>query len=143
MQKKTFIQKPAEVIREWHVIDAKGQVLGQVATQIATKLMGKHKPTFTSHVDGGDYVIVINAAEVAVTGAKVSDKKYYSYSGFPGGLRVRSFGEMQAALPGEVIRKAVYNMLPKNRLRSPRMERLKIYSGAEHKHHSQLASKKA
>lgn len=137
---KSYNQKPAEVTRQWHIIDAKGKVLGEVATQVAVKLMGKNKPTFTSHVDGGDYVVVINAKEVAVTGTKELNKKYYSYSGFPGGLRVQTFGEIMTKRPGFVIERAVYNMLPKNKLRSPRMNRLKVYSGAEHKHQSQVGA---
>jgi len=132
------MQKTAEITRAWHVVDAQAQVLGQVATKIAVKLMGKNKPTFTPHIDGGDFVVVINAKEVVVTGNKAKAKTYYSYSGFPGGLSSRSFEELQALHPEKIIEKAVYNMLPKNKLRSGRMSRLKIYAGAEHKHQSQL-----
>lgn len=138
---KTYMQKAADVDRKWHLVDVKGKVLGRVATEIAEKLIGKHKPTYTPHIDGGDYVVVINAADIAVTGNKMDDKIYYSHSGFPGGLKKKSLGEMMEKKPTDVIKKAVYNMIPKNRLRSPRMNRLKIYAGAEHKHSSQLAEK--
>lgn len=137
---KTYMQKTAEVTRQWHVVDAQGRILGQVATEIATKLIGKHKPTFTPHIDGGDFVVVINAAKVEVSGNKIKDKMYYSYSGYPGGLTKRSYGEVQAIRPETIIEKAVYNMLPKNKLRSGRMTRLKVYVGAEHKHQSQLGA---
>jgi large subunit ribosomal protein L13 len=135
---KTYMQKTAEVNREWHLVDVKGQVLGRIATEIATKLIGKHKPTYTPHIDAGDYVVVINAAEVAVTGNKKSDKMYRTHSGHPGGLKEINFQDLIAKFPTRVIEKAVYNMLPKNRLRQERMMRLKIYAGAEHKHESQL-----
>ncbi len=132
------MQKPAEVQRTWHLIDVKGRVLGQVATEIATKLMGKHKPTYTPHVDAGDFVVVINAAEVVVTGNKGETKEYYDHSLFPGGLRTRTFNTMKAANPAEIIERAVYNMVPPNRLRKDRMNRLKVYATAEHKHESQF-----
>lgn len=139
---KTFMQKPAEVKRAWHVVDAKDQVLGQVATQVATLLIGKHKPTFTPHVDSGDFVVVINAKEVAVTGKKETDKKYYTHSHFQGGLRIKTLGEMREDFPERIIEKAVFNMLPKNKHRSDRMIRLKVYAGAEHKHQAQLGEAK-
>jgi len=139
MKQTTYMQKSAEVTRNWHIVDVKGQVLGRVATGIATKLMGKHKPTYTPHIDAGDYVVVINAAEIEVTGNKVEDKTYYSYSGYPGGLKKKSFGELQAKYPERIIEKAVYNMLPDNRLRDERMKRLKVYAGSEHPHQSQIA----
>ncbi len=132
------MQKPADVKRQWLVVDAKGKVLGQVATDIAKKLMGKEKVTFTSHVDGGDYVVVINASLVEVTGRKGERKEYVDHSGFPGGTRTRTFNQMQAGKPGEAISRAVYNMLPKNRLRTERMARLKVYAGTEHPHQSQV-----
>jgi large subunit ribosomal protein L13 len=139
----TYMQKPAEVKRQWHLIDAQGKVLGQVATEIAVALMGKNKPTFTSHVDGGDYVVVINSKQVEVSGQKADKKMYYSYSGYPGGLSKRTFSELQTIHPHRAIEKAVYNMLPKNKLRTDRMNRLKVYAGAEHPHQSQLAETKA
>src|SRR5258708_9537925 len=134
---KTYNQKPAEVKREWHLIDAKGKVLGQIATEIATKLMGKHKPTYTPNTDGGDFIVVINAAEVVVTGNKGETKKYYDHSLTPGGLRVRTFNSMLEKAPTEIIERAVYNMIPGNRLRKGRMGRLKVYATAEHKHEGQ------
>jgi large subunit ribosomal protein L13 len=133
------MQKRAEVTREWHLVDADSQVLGRLATQIAEKLIGKNKPTYTPHIDGGDYVVVVNAANVKVTGNKEQDKMYHSYSGFPGGLSKMSFAELLEKHPEKVIERAVYNMIPKNKLRSGRMARLKIYPTAEHKHQSQLA----
>lgn len=138
---KTYMQKTAEVKRDWHLMDASNRVVGQLATEIAVKLMGKHKPTFTPHIDGGDYVVVVNASKVEVTGAKAGRKMYYRHSHFPGGLTEMTFEEMLAKKPEEIITRAVYNMLPKNRLRQERMARLKVYAGAEHKHESQLAAK--
>lgn len=137
----TYMQKPADVERQWHIIDAQGQVLGRLATQIASKLIGKHKTTVTPHVDGGDYVVVINAAQIQVTGNKLSDKLYYRHSLRPGGMKIRNLQEMITDFPEEVIRRAVYNMIPKNRLRTGRMNRLKVYAGAEHKHAPQLNTK--
>lgn len=135
---KTFIKKPAEVTREWHLVDAKGRVLGQVAVEIAKKLLGKHKVDYTPHVDAGDFVVVINAAQVEVTGRKATDKMYYRHSGYPGGLKSQNFSELLEKFPDRVIKLAVTNMLPKNKLRDPRMKRLKVYAGAEHTHESQL-----
>jgi large subunit ribosomal protein L13 len=135
---KTYMQKPAEVKRTWHLIDVKGRILGQVATEIALLLAGKNKVTFTPHVDAGDFVIVINAKEVVVTSGKEDRKKYYRHSHFPGGITENTFAELIAKKPDEVIHRAVFNMLPKNKLRPDRMARLKIYAGAEHKHQSQL-----
>lgn len=134
------MQKPAEVERQWHVLDAKGKVLGMFATEVAQLLIGKHKPTYTPHVDGGDYVVVINAAEVEVTGNKRQDKKYYRHSGYPGGLKVKSFDELQRDFPERIIELAVANMLPKNKQRQDRLNRLKVYAGAEHKHESQIST---
>lgn len=138
---KTYMQKPAEVKRQWHLIDAKGRVLGQVATEISQILIGKNKPTYTPHVDGGDYVVVINAKEVEVTGNKSTTKMYYRHSSLPGGIWESNFADLIAKKPTDVIERAVYNMLPKNKLRPDRMARLNIYAGAEHKHNSQLGSK--
>ncbi len=138
---KTYMHKPADVKREWHLMDAQDQVLGRFATQVAEKLIGKHKKEFTPHVDGGDYVVVINAVEIAVTGNKRTDKKYYRHSGFPGGLKVRTFDELQQKFPEKIIELAVKNMLPKNKHQDERMTRLKVYAGSEHKHQSQLTAK--
>ncbi len=136
--KKTYMQKTSEVSRTWHLIDAKNQVLGTVAVEIAKKLIGKHKKEYTPHIDGGDYVVVINAKELVVTGNKELDKKYYRHSNFPGGLKVRTLSELRQTFPERIIEKAVVNMLPKNKLRDQRMTRLKVYAGAEHKHSAQL-----
>ena len=138
---KTYVQKPDEVKRQWHLVDVSGRVLGQVATEISQLLMGKNKPTFTPNVDGGDYVVIINAKDVVVTGNKPARKMYYRHSHLPGGITEATFEEMIAKKPTEVIERAVYNMLPKNKLRALRMARLKIYADAEHTHASQLGSK--
>ena len=135
---KTRSLKPAEVKRQWHLVDADGQILGRLATQIATLLMGKHKPSYTPHVDGGDYVVVINAQTVKVTGKKETDKIYYRHSGYLGGLKKQTLAEVRAKYSERLIEKAVYNMLPKNKLRAKRMRRLKVYKDANHKHESQL-----
>lgn len=134
----TYMQKRAEVERQWHLIDAKDQVLGRVASEVAQLLIGKHKPTYTPHIDGGDYVVVINAGAVRVTGAKETDKTYYRHSGFPGGLKKMSFQKLRMLFPTRPLTKAVYNMIPKNRLRSDRMARLKVYAGPEHPHAGQI-----
>lgn len=136
----TYMLKPAEVTRAWHVVDAADAILGKVAAEVAAKLIGKHKKEFTPHVDAGDFVIVLNATKVVVTGDKANDKLYYSYSGFPGGIRSKSLGRLTQQNPEKVIEKAVYNMLPKNKLRSARMNRLKVFVGAEHPHQSQVAA---
>ena len=137
MNKCTVMQKKEEVTRNWYEIDAEGKILGKIATEIAVRLMGKHKPSYTPHVDGGDYVVVVNADKFAVTGKKMLDKKYYRHSGYPGGLKVRSLEEMLEKKPTEVIRKAVERMLPKNKLGSQMINRLKIYTGNEHNHVAQ------
>ncbi|NCN45443.1 MAG: 50S ribosomal protein L13 [Candidatus Pacebacteria bacterium CG10_big_fil_rev_8_21_14_0_10_36_11] len=137
----TFMQRKEDVTREWHLVDVKDKVLGRIATEIAVMLIGKNKPTYTPHTDAGDFVVVINAREVAVTRGKELKKIYYRHTGFPGGLKQRTFEEMIQKNPEEVIRLAVKNMLPKNRLQGERMARLKIYEGAEHKHASQLGGK--
>jgi len=138
---KTFSQKPADVTRNWILIDASEAPLGRLSTQIATYLTGKYKPTFTPHVDGGDYVVVINAKDTVVTGAKETDKKYYRHSGFPGGIKEASLAEVRAKYPERIIEKAVQGMLPKNKLSVERMKRLKIYPGAEHAHTAQQPKK--
>jgi large subunit ribosomal protein L13 len=134
---KTFSAKPSDVTRAWYVIDASEAPLGRVATRVATLLTGKDKPTFTSHIDCGDYVIVINAKYTVVTGKKASDKIYYRHSGFPGGIKQRTFTEQMEQDPTQAIFKAVRGMLPVNKLRDARLERLKIYEGSEHNHEAQ------
>ena len=137
MNKCTVMQKKEEVTRNWYEIDAEGKILGKIATEIAVRLMGKHKPSYTPHVDGGDYVVVINADKFAVTGNKMLDKKYYRHSGYPGGLKVRNLEEMLEKKPTEVIRNAVDRMLPKKNLRNQKITTLKIYTGNEHNHVAQ------
>ncbi len=131
---KTYMQKTSDVKREWHLVDAQDKILGRLATDIAQKLIGKHKKDYTPHIDSGDFVVVLNAAQIAVTGKKEEQKKYYRHSGFPGGLKVRTLGELRETFPERIIEKAVKNMLPKNKLQSPRMARLKVFAGAEHPH---------
>lgn len=135
--RKTFTQKPADVQRKWVVIDASVAPLGRLSTVIATRLIGKYQPTFTPHVDAGDHVIVINAANTQVTGTKLKDKTYYKYSGFPGGMKSASLAEKMEKDPTHAIRAAVKGMLPKNKLASDRLARLKVYSGSEHQHQAQ------
>lgn len=141
MNKYTTIQKKEEVSRKWHEIDATDKILGKLAVEIAVKLMGKDKPTYTPHVDGGDYVVVTNADKIAVTGKKLTDKKYYRHSGYPGGLKVRSLQEMIDKKPTEVLRKAVERMLPKNKLGKQQINRLKLYVTSDHKHGAQKPEK--
>ena len=119
------------------MVDADGKTLGRLATQIAEILRGKHKPTFTPHVDVGDFVIVVNAEKIAVTGKKLTDKRYYRHSGYPGGIRSRTLGDMLERRPEEVIRKAVKGMLPRNRLARQQLTKLKVYAGADHPHAAQ------
>ncbi|MFO7638639.1 MAG: 50S ribosomal protein L13 [bacterium] len=135
---KTFVQKKEAVTRNWHVIDADGQVLGRLATRVARLLIGKHKPDFTPHVDAGDHVVVINAGGIRVTGRKRTDKIYYRHSFFAGGLKSRTYEEMVTKFPTRPLELAVKRMLPKNRQQSPRMRRLHIYVGPEHKHQAQI-----
>jgi large subunit ribosomal protein L13 len=134
---KTFSAKPDDVTRKWYVIDASEAPLGRVATQIATLLLGKGKPMFTKHIDTGDYVIVINAANVQVTGGKMDKKMYYKHSGFPGGLTELTMREKLDRDPTAAVWQAVRGMLPVNKLRDARLNRLKIYGGAEHNHEAQ------
>ena len=141
MNKYTVMQKKEQVKRKWYEVDAEGKVLGKLATEIAVKLMGKDKPTYTPHVDGGDYVIVTNAHKIAVTGKKLTDKKYYRHSGYPGGLKVRTLQEMLDKKPTDVIRKAVERMLPKNKLGRQQINRLKLYVTDTHEHNAQKPEK--
>ena len=134
---KTYSAKPGEITREWYVVDAEGLTLGRLATQIADTLRGKRKPQYTPHVDTGDFVVVVNAEKIAVTGAKLDQKRYYRHSGYPGGLRSRTLREQLDRRPTEVIRTAVKGMLPKNRLARQQITKLKIYAGPEHPHEAQ------
>ena len=135
------MQRKEDVERKWHLVDVQGQILGRTATEIAELLIGKHKPTYTPHVDAGDYVVVENAAEVELSRDKANKKVYHWYTGFPGGLRQKKFKDMLQDKPTEVIRRAVINMLPKNKMRKRRMARLKIYPGSEHQHQAHFANK--
>ena len=134
---KTFVATPANRERNWLVVDASGQTLGRLATQIASALRGKTKPEFTPHCDVGDFVIVVNAEKIEVTGKKRQDKRYYRHSGYPGGLRSRTFEEMQARRPEEIIRLAVKGMIPRSRLGRQQLRKLKIYAGTDHPHQAQ------
>ena len=134
---KSFIAKPAEVERKWYVVDADGKTLGRLASEVASVLRGKNKPTFTPHVDCGDYVIVINAEKVAVTGKKRAEKIYKKHTGYPGGLREITFDKLQQKKPEEIIRHAVKGMLPDGKLGRQMFKKLKVYAGAEHPHTAQ------
>jgi len=134
---KTFMQKKETIERKWYVIDAEGVSLGRVATKAAHVLRGKHKATFTPHVDCGDYVIIINASKVNLTGNKLNQKMYYNHSGYAGGLRERTAKEMKANYPEEMIERAVKGMLPKGRLGRQTYKKLFVYAGAEHDNHAQ------
>ncbi|HSX28727.1 MAG TPA: 50S ribosomal protein L13 [Candidatus Saccharimonadales bacterium] len=138
---KTFSQKPADVTREWVVIDASESTLGRISTLAATRLLGKHKVTYTPHVDGGDYVIIINAGKVGITGNKLEDKKYYHHTGFPGGIKEKNLSKVMADDPAVAITAAIRGMMPSNKLRPGRLMRLKIYAGAEHNHEAQKPTK--
>ena len=134
---KTYSPKPGDLTRDWHVIDASDVVLGRLAVQVATLLRGKHKATFAPHVDVGDFVIIINADKVALTGAKAEQKKAYHHSGFPGGLKATSYTELLAKHPEKAIEKAVRGMLPRTTLGKAQLSKLKVYRGAEHPHAAQ------
>jgi large subunit ribosomal protein L13 len=134
---KTFQATAQDRERGWYVVDAEGNTLGRLATQIANVLRGKHKPTYTPHVDVGDFVIVVNAEKVAVTGDKREKKLYWRHSGYPGGIRSRTLGDLLEKRPEEVIRKAVKGMLPRNRLARQQLRKLKVYAGPEHPHQAQ------
>jgi len=138
---KTFSQKPADVTRRWILIDAKDATLGRLSTEIAKYLTGKYKPTFTPHVDSGDYVVVVNAAEVALSGDKETAKKYYRHSGFPGGIKDATVKDVRATRPERIIEAAVKGMIPKNKLAAERMARLRIFAGNEHAHTAQKPEK--
>ena len=138
---KTFSQKTADISRRWILIDAKDATLGRLSTEIAKYLIGKYKPTYTPHIDSGDYVVVINAAEVPVTGEKETDKIYYRHSGFPGGIKDAQLKEVREKVPERIIESAVKGMLPKNKLSPERMARLRIFPGSEHTHTAQTPEK--
>lgn len=133
----TYMAKPSEVERNWHVIDATGKTLGRLASEAATLIRGKHKPQFTPHVDGGDFVIVINAEKIHLTGKKLQNKKYYRHSMHPGGLKVTNAETLLSTKPERVIESAVHGMIPKTRQGNVMKLRLKVYAGAEHPHAAQ------
>ena len=137
MNKYTFMQRKEDVSREWLHYDASGKILGRLAAEIAKKLMGKDKVTFTPHVDGGDYVVVTNIKEIVLSGNKLEDKVYYNHSGYPGGIRKRTAKEILAKKPEELLMLAVSRMLPKNKLGREQLTRLRVFTGAEHKHVAQ------
>ncbi len=134
---KTFVATPSTRERNWLLVDANGQTLGRLATQIADALRGKTKPEYTPHCDTGDFVVVVNAEKIAVTGNKRADKKYYRHTGYPGGIKERTLNDMLERRPEEVIRKAVKGMLPRNRLARKQLTKLKVYAGPEHPHAAQ------
>jgi large subunit ribosomal protein L13 len=134
---KTYVATPSDRQRDWLIVDATGLTLGRLATQIAEALRGKRKPQYTPHIDTGDFVVVVNAEKITVTGNKLADKKYYRHSGYPGGLKVRTLGEQLERRPEEVIRKAVKGMLPRNRLGRKQLTKLKVYAGPDHPHAAQ------
>jgi large subunit ribosomal protein L13 len=137
MTVRTFSPKAADVQRQWHVIDASDVVLGRLASHTATLLRGKHKPIFAPHVDTGDFVVIVNAAKVALTGNKLADKRAYRHSGYPGGLRSIAYGDLMAKNPERAVTKAVRGMLPKNTLGRQMLRKLKVYAGPEHPHQAQ------
>ncbi len=141
IHKKTYSQKPSDVTRRWILIDASTAPLGRVATTISKYLIGKYKPTFTSHIDGGDYVVVINAAQVVVTGEKENDKRYYHHSGYPGSLRDESLSELRTKYPERIVIEAVKGMIPKNKLSADRLGRLRVFAGSDHTHTAQTPEK--
>ena len=134
---KTFSAKAEETKQDWYVVDASGKVLGRLASEIALRLRGKHKAIYTPHVDTGDFIVVVNAEKILLTGKKLTDKIYYSYSGYPGGLRETAAGKMLAEKPEKLIRIAVAGMMPKNNLGRKMLKKLKIYSGNAHPHDAQ------
>ncbi|MCK8516605.1 50S ribosomal protein L13 [Methylonatrum kenyense] len=134
---KTFSAKPADVERDWYVVDADGKTLGRLSSEIAHRLRGKHKPEYTPHVDTGDYIVVVNADKLRVTGRKASDKMYYRHTGYIGNLKSINFQGLQASKPGEALQIAVKGMLPKGPLGRSMLKKLKIYAGVEHRHAAQ------
>lgn len=141
MNTKTYSQKPAEVTRRWILIDAASAPLGRVSTQIAKYLIGKYKPNYTPHVDGGDYVVVINARDAVVTGDKETNKRYYRHSGFPGGIKEATLAEVREKHPERIVEAAVKGMLPRNKLAEERLKRLRVFAGSDHTHTAQTPEK--
>lgn len=134
---KTFSAKPDSVKRDWYVVDAAGKTLGRLATEVATRLRGKHKPEYTPHVDTGDYVVIVNAEKIVVTGNKAANKMYYSHTGFPGGIKEINFNKLQADKPEMIIEKAVKGMMPRTPLGRDMLRKMKVYAGGAHPHDAQ------
>ncbi len=134
---KTFTPTPEDIKRQWYVVDAEDQILGRLASQVAHRLRGKHKPEFAPHMDNGDFIVVVNVEKIRVTGAKLLQKKYYRHSGFPGGIKERSLSQVMEKRPQEALLIAVRGMLPKNRLGRAMLKKLKVYAGPEHPHQAQ------
>jgi large subunit ribosomal protein L13 len=134
---KTYVAKKEDMARDWYIVDAEGKVLGRLASEIAKRLRGKHKPVYTPHVDTGDFIIVVNAEKIALTGKKLTDKIYYRYSGYPGGLRETTAGKMLKEKPEDLLKIAVKGMLPKNSLGRQMLRKLKVYAGGDHCHEAQ------
>jgi large subunit ribosomal protein L13 len=133
----TYMAKPQDVEQKWYVVDAAGKTLGRLATEVATLLRGKHKPTYTPHIDTGDFVVVINASQITLTGKKLEQKRYYRHSGYPGGLKSITAGDLRATRPERMIELAVKGMLPKGPLGRSQLKKLKVYATAEHPHQAQ------
>ncbi len=138
---KTYIAKKDQVDKEWFIVDAEGKVLGRLATEIARRLRGKHKPTYTPHTDTGDFIVVVNAEKISLTGNKASDKLYYHHTGYPGGIKSVSAEKLLQVKPEELLRSAVKGMLPKNTLGRAMLKKLKIYKGTKHPHEAQVPKK--
>ena len=134
---KTYVAKPSTIEKKWYVVDAKGQTLGRLATVVADTLRGKRKPIYTPNIDTGDFVIIINAEKIVVTGNKSEQKMYYRHSGYPGGLRAEPYGKLLARRPEEIVRRAVRGMLPHNKLGRAQLRKLKVYAGDRHPHEAQ------
>lgn len=139
---KTYSPKAKDIKREWQVVDASGKILGRLASQVASLLVGKHKPIYTPHLDTGDYVVVINAAKIKVSGKKAEQKIYYRHTGYPGGLKSPTFKEVFSSHPTRVVELAVKGMLPHNSLGRAMFRKLKVYPGSEHPHHAQIRERK-
>jgi large subunit ribosomal protein L13 len=134
---RTYVAKPGEIEKKWYVVDASGKTLGKVASAVADALRGKRKPIYTPNVDTGDFVVVINAEKIVVTGDKATQKMYYRHSGYPGGIKAESFADLQSRRPTEIVRRAVRGMMPRNRLGRAQLRKLKVYAGADHPHEAQ------
>ncbi len=134
---KTFSAKPADVQRDWYLVDASGKTLGRLASEVARRLRGKHKPEYTPHVDTGDYIVIVNADKIKVTGKKARDKKYYHHTGFPGGIRETDFQTLQGYKPERIVELAIKGMMPRNPLGRDMLRKLKVYAGSEHPHSAQ------